>query len=82
MDQSGLLLSSELISNGCLSWLLHVAISQLISGPNFGTRSDRVVYLLETEKDAERTATGQMLRTDARRASKRFVVHSSKVSNI
>lgn len=39
-------------------------------------QADRAVYLFKTEKDAERIATGQMLRTDARKAGNRFVVHS------
>jgi hypothetical protein len=39
-------------------------------------QADRAVYLLKNEEDAERIATGQWLRTDARKAGNRFVVHA------
>jgi len=39
-------------------------------------QADRAVYLVKTEKEAERIGTGQMLRTDARKAGNRFVVHA------
>ncbi len=39
-------------------------------------QADRAVYLFKTEAEAERIATGQVLRTDARKAGNRFVVHA------